>query len=1003
MSVFGKRKSKSLFNVVDIVSGRRGSSSSFASVECKPILIEIKSCRELFASDRNGLSDPYVKVYLGKILVHETKHSSKTLNPTFTAQQSSSFLLDLNEIPKGAKKSLVFKVKDHDLIGSNEELGSTCLSADQLHKAQEQYEFALSRHKGKQPSQGFITLVWRPATAQDIQRLESQTNNKSLLGRLTGRSKEAAKEYGPPDTSLLLEVVSCQGLPASDLTSSDPYVKVMVGKREVHKTKHISQNLNPIYTIKHKSLGILDLATKELSAHKGLIFQVKDYDTLGSNDELCSCQVPADQLLEMTGERLEFELETDRGQPAGKIALRCRPATEYDRGFLQLAMGDGSSSSTNSSQGGGESEDDALGTITAGMDMAMTQAGGKTGLTTHLLKSNVIKLNGALKHQVRPHPDPKRPHQTKFMTKPALKAESLKESKKWLDIGSGTLGRVYVEIICCDGLENKEMDLTGTGRNLSDPFVMAVFEDGVAKTDIIDDCLGPRWMPWTQRAFIFRMMHSSSKLALGVFDYDPGAYDNNDLCGRACVDISMLRPNTEYMLTYNLYENQIDDAQEAKGTITIRLRIELNDAKEFVLSNLRPPPQIHINVKESKDFVAIRQTLGGAQDLIAYSKDAIWMYVDELKSYVDMKYYVILAAINLVFWRGQVLMFGFDVPLHSLFIFLSTVFVLERPTYGPTIYFYGLAWFLVSIQFYVSENPNPWRKSKGFAQIMSALAGKPLEGPATIEAGEYAAISYAYNKENEDWLAKKKDEDAKAAEENAKLMAEYNDMLNVDQTADTNIASKSGGISIDPMKPILYPIQQNLALVVNGLRLVKNIFRWDEPYLAFFLTCGCIALGTVLLITPWFFCLRWITRLLAWGLLGPWMKFADIYWYSKNENVSEEDMAKSLRDNYKAQADTIAQNALQARILSENAQKIRDIKKELFGRYISDVPVLNMQRQSHVPLHSSVAKPYVASEHALSKATIHRVAGQHLEGDMIPKISVEDGKQKANGDHAKKD
>ena len=40
--------------------------------------------------------------------------------------------------------------------------------------------------------------------------------------------------------SLLVEIVSCWGLIKADLSGSDPYVKVKMGKMDVHSTKHIS-------------------------------------------------------------------------------------------------------------------------------------------------------------------------------------------------------------------------------------------------------------------------------------------------------------------------------------------------------------------------------------------------------------------------------------------------------------------------------------------------------------------------------------------------------------------------------------------------------------------------------------------------------------------------------------------------------------------------------------------------------------------------------------------
>jgi hypothetical protein len=116
----------------------------------------------------------------------------------------------------------------------------------------------------------------------------------------------------------------------------------------------------------------------------------------------------------------------------------------------------------------------------------------------------------------------------------------------WLDIGSGDLGKVFVEIIGADGLPNKDTALGG--GNKTDPFVCCVYEDTVVKTNVIDDCLSPRWLPWMQRAFVFRMFHPSSNLHIAVFDYDPGFHDDHDMCGRVSIDLANLLPNTVYLL-----------------------------------------------------------------------------------------------------------------------------------------------------------------------------------------------------------------------------------------------------------------------------------------------------------------------------------------------------------------------------------------------------------------------------------------------------------------------
>jgi Ca2+-dependent lipid-binding protein len=126
----------------------------------------------------------------------------------------------------------------------------------------------------------------------------------------------------------------------------------------------------------------------------------------------------------------------------------------------------------------------------------------------------------------------------------------MEDSFNWIDVGSGNLGKIFVEVIGCDNLPN--MDSGGFG-NKTDAFVSLVYEDCFARTDVINDCLSPKWLPWSQRAYIFNMMHTSSQLFLGVFDYDVNRLSSHDFIGRVSVDISNFQPDTVYVLHYKLY------------------------------------------------------------------------------------------------------------------------------------------------------------------------------------------------------------------------------------------------------------------------------------------------------------------------------------------------------------------------------------------------------------------------------------------------------------------
>lgn len=932
----------------------------------KPVYIEIVGCTNLIAADKNGQSDPYVKVKLGKKDLHETKPVMKTLNPAFSLQENSTFIFE--ESPEAVKKNagLTFKVKDWDRVGANDDLGEVIVDHEALYSGTgENLNLKIKPPKGSKEDAGTLTIRCRPATDEDKADLKT-----SFLKVFSKTLAPSTREFGDLDLSLLVEVVSCWNLPSSALDASDPYVKMSIGSRVIHRTKQIDNTRDPIYTIKQDSVFILNVATKEIKARQGVTISVKDYDLIGKNDDLGQVVVPGDTFLEASGERLEFQLK-DHEKDAGFIALRIRPATAYDREFLQSIGGKGDFMGIRSS------------TTKA---MVMEPLGGARTMLKGMVTKTRKDDNGVKKFKIRPCPDPLKPKATEFLSAAQIEKEAFQDSRNWLDIGSGDLGKIFVEIIGCDGLPNKDMDI-GNG-NKTDAFISLVYEDCHCSTDVVDDCLSPRWLPWMKRAFVFNMMHTSSNLNIGVFDYDPGYAGDHDICGRVSVDLANFLPDTEYILRYPIYEDSVSMDRQAQGVLIVRLRMELLGEKDLIISNLKniPIPEFYVNVKKGKDYDLVRQTVGGRHDLTSYSTKTIGLYGEELLGYQVAQYYLIDSVISLLLWRGQVPLFGINWPFHSLYFFFTATTLAARPWLWPSFFFFNIAWFLIALQLWRKASANPWHKSKTFLGLSSALiSGHSYNGPSnTIEPHQNEKESLAEERVFEERVENAQKAAAEALEERNKLLAEHESMVAEagDQTMDNDISTKGGGVSLDPLKFVLYPVQMILAKVCNVLRLFKNIMTWDEPYIAFLLTVACMALGLVFLFVPWAFLFRWTSKILAWVVFGPHMKLVDVYYYSKLESLTKDERDKQLKEVFANELKTAQMYASIARIQRENATKLKVVKQHMYGKFITRVPVLRMERFQDFPLHTSTAKPYEPRP----MPTPERVSGQHLVGTMIPRI-----------------
>ena len=333
--------------------------------ETTGLLIEIQSCRGLLIADKTT-SDPYVKIKLGKKDLHETKHILKNLNPVFTEKEKNQYLLDIPRKELIDNGGIQFKIKDWDRFGGNDDIGQVDVPAETLLELTTEKVMELKiapPEKRSAEDAGYLTVLIRPATDEDCSKYGKPSRKKLFGGRFSppkvpkpslpkislpvgplASKKTAPVEYDPADVptfhrDLFIEIQSCKDLIAADKTGfSDPYVKVKLGGKDLHETKHLVQTLNPVFDVESDSAFVLENPAKDVFEAGGLEFKIKDWDRVGSNDDLGTVIVPAKTLYESWEGTKEMKIlhpSGKEGQEAGYITLFVRDATDLDKQSLK--------------------------------------------------------------------------------------------------------------------------------------------------------------------------------------------------------------------------------------------------------------------------------------------------------------------------------------------------------------------------------------------------------------------------------------------------------------------------------------------------------------------------------------------------------------------------------------------------------------------------------------------------------------------------------------------
>jgi hypothetical protein len=612
------------------------------------------------------------------------------------------------------------------------------------------------------------------------------------------------------------------------------------------------------------------------------------------------------------------------------------------------------------------------------------------------LKRKQRKHQGQIEYLVKPYADPKNKDGTTWLTKNELHKTSLNPSTNWVEaVGDDDdLGKLYFEVISVKGMPNLDSGQLG---DVTDCFICSVFEDNIVRTDVIYDELSPRFMPWTQRAFVFPIKHPSSLLFVGAFDFD--ALGNHDPVGRVVVDMNNFHGDTVYLLDYKLHHAPEQD--DDRGTIRIRLRTEWKQSVKHSVKIYSALPKIMINVPNDRSFKTVKYLCRGQMDSDRPTLQKCKSYANEIMSYGDQFVFLLDDLACILLWRGTLNIEIFNLslslwfPLNSILLFMASIIAVERPAMVPSMICLSIAYIMFNIGYCTSRHPSPWKRCKSpipFGKrrdvmyeeheghtkslILQELNRKRLQRLRSL----LQAISFFY------FTLRK---------EYAKL--DYTYYL---------VPTEKFHLKLNMtvfIENYLSTLQQTLQTTCCYMRIIRNIVTWKSYNYSFVIMARFFVLGMALMFFPMISMFRWVCRIVVFTFLGPWMKIIDVYFIqpfypTANDKRELSDYQDFIVDTFYDVTKVMNKLKHKIRLAEEEGLKLKDMKEVRFGNFTEEVKVMDMERHASIPEPTSTARPFTSDrsmqEHSyqyipMESDRAKRMCGQRLYGSMIPHTKLE--------------
>ena len=233
---------------------------------CRGVLmVNVIRCRKLLPADSNGLSDPYLKLSLGRQKERRTLTVANTLDPVF----NSHFMWEVEPQGKIDDFRLCLTVVDSNKLLSDTDIGTVSVDVGSLLGA------AWAAGEGKH--------------SLEFEHTQHAAHSKVAAGVCSlDMSFVTAAVLPPPCEGVLnVKLVAARNLrPADSNGLSDPYVALQLGKGALRRSRTVKKTLNPVFDTTFK-FTVKKPATKKVALKDfTLSITAKDKDVVGKDDLL---------------------------------------------------------------------------------------------------------------------------------------------------------------------------------------------------------------------------------------------------------------------------------------------------------------------------------------------------------------------------------------------------------------------------------------------------------------------------------------------------------------------------------------------------------------------------------------------------------------------------------------------------------------------------------------------------------------------------------------------